>query len=576
MPFSKDDRNIGLIQNVQTLKTSYAPYHEDTGGPQGGPCGRNMFLYHLSREEFGNAWTISTWVSTTQWSIYNDLIACKNTSGSSECQFYFSIINAETLNLGINGPSGTVSAPYNYDVNTWYHVAATYDGKRYALYTNGVLLKQGEYSSPIKTGAMNIGVNCRAGDNAGTNFIGNNKKLYDFRIYSHALHDWEIKKIYNSMAFEIEGGLYLEGTENINAVADRTITETAYNGSINQYGYNDTSNLKKEVYYENGVPIAKVTIRSGSTKAYPYVFFSPIHPLSGQFKTLSFDYFPSIQPHIIPYTYRGSANVSWVSNYDTTGYTTSSVATLPVNVGKWNHIDMTLEGTSSSTDGWGYIRLGSGAHDANTSNYWLFKNVQVTNKDHPTKYSWSNREEWVTESTAQATDIIPYNIVQSGSSLYFNGMDSAIKVPITKIITGGTWSINLWFYRPNGQFGSKAWETLIGGQSGFEFSSKRSSSSSPMLVAYSWGQSSSGGKDYEYDKWNMVTMVRTPSQFKAYLNGENFLTTTSTGAVPNGDYFIGAWQVYNKQNFKGYMRRFSIYAKAMSDDDVMNLYIHNE
>ena len=50
----------------------------------------------------------------------------------------------------------------------------------------------------------------------------------------------------------------------------------------------------------------------------------------------------------------------------------------------------------------------------------------------------------------------------------------------------------------------------------------------------------------------------------------------SAGSVPNGDYFLGSWQAYNKQNFKGYMKRFSIYTKVLSDDDVMNLYLHNE
>jgi hypothetical protein len=450
-------------------------------------------------------------------------------------------------------------------------VAATYDGKRYGLYTNGVLLKQGEYSSSMKTGAMNIGVNCRAGDNAGTNFVGNNKKLYDFRIYSHALHDWEIKKIYNSKAFEMESGLHLEGAENINAVADRTITDTAYNGSINKYGYNDASNLKKEVYYENGVPIAKVTIRSGSTKAYPYAFFSPIHPLSGQFKTLSFDYFPSIQPHIIPYTYRGSANVSWVSNYDTTGYTTSSVATLPVNVGKWNHIDITLEGTSSSTDGWGYIRLGSGAHDANTSNYWLFKNVQVTNQDHPTKYAWVNRDEWVTDSSVLSTDFVPQNIVQSGSSIYFNGIDSSIEIPLYNIISGGTWSINIWFYKETGKWGETS-EVLVGGPSGFELQAREGTSTTPEIKCYSWG----GAKyAYELDRWNMVTLTRTGSGTKLYINGA-LKGSGTAGSMPVGKYFIGSWRDATTQSFKGYMRRFSVYTRELSADDVMNLYTHNE
>lgn len=100
--------------------------------------------------------------------------------------------------------------------------------------------------------------------------------------------------------------------------------------------------------------------------------------------------------------------------------------------------------------------------------------------------------------------------------------------------------------------------------------------SSPVIVAYSWGQSSTGGATYDCDKWNMVTLTRTPSQFNAYLNGNVVYTTTSVGSMPAGNYFIGSWRDENSQNFRGYMRRVSVYQQELSAEDVMNLYTHNE
>ena len=43
------------------------------------------------------------------------------------------------------------------------------------------------------------------------------------------------------------------------------------------------------------------------------------------------------------------------------------------------------------------------------------------------------------------------------------------------------------------EFGSKTYGTLYGGPSGFEIESKRGGTNSPLLVAYSWGQNSTGG-----------------------------------------------------------------------------------
>ena len=83
------------------------------------------------------------------------------------------------------------------------------------------------------------------------------------------------------------------------------------------------------------------------------------------------------------------------------------------------------------------------------------------------------------------------------------------------------------------------------------------------------------GYTYECDKWNMVTLTRTPSGSKCYINGVLKHNGTA-GAVPNNNYFLGAWNTATQQNFRGYIRSASVYKRELTQEDITNLYIHNE
>ena len=556
LPLNKDERNIGLAPGF--CVNSGVTY--DGIGPYGQVCANFTGTNQYVRIPIDGLTGMTDYCSVCFWAKLSSFNTAWQTifaflkTGPAWTGNVFTFIrnnNTSAFTFSISDGSSTTQAyllTNNLSLDTWYHFACVYESGLMSLYQNGELLRT--YSTTIKPcfSAMThaaLGIEC----NPSFTSISYQHKgsISDFRVYDHRLRDWEIKKIYNSCFYEMESNMHLESTNNLIAGLNysvgnlelicsstddsdggKYVTTGGQNGSFT--GHTIRLNLPSDIPLTDGLP---------------YTFSYRYKKVQGNGDMQSGIDINDGNPVIKAYPLYDMTKVEVIALSGSNRYSYASHRFLDYN------------------------------NVAANSKYKMY-DFQVEQKDHATPYTPSNRDERFVDMSGLDNEVVPYNIVQSGSSLYFNGTDSAIKVPITKIITGGTWSINLWFYRPNGQFGSKAWETLIGGQSGFEFSSKRSSSSSPMLVAYSWGQSSSGGKDYEYDKWNMVTMVRTPSQFKAYLNGDNFLTTTSVGAVPNGDYFIGAWQVYNKQNFKGYMRRFSIYAKAMSDDDVMNLYIHNE
>lgn len=573
MPLNKDERNIGLGQ----IKT-------ETNGAVITDEGDKKCYYFDGNDDFvslsgqclydiikgGNVpFSICFFVyhaDATRAILFGDY----NLTGSISVNV--ELFANHTLRLYWGGsPDITVSSCV-LNQNEWTHIGIVYDGTKLKFYKNGDLVqtRDGALSTKTKTqGCYYLGRDQRTGTTA------LNGKMRDFRIYSHVLKDWEIKKLASGQMFELESNLHLEGTTNINTAPSGGLTETAYNGAIAKYGYNDASNLKKETVIIDNEKCDKVTIRSGNTAVYPYVFFQPIHPSSGQWKTVSFDYYPTTQNCLIPYTYGGNAIVNWISNYKTSGgnNTETSSRTIPVDVGKWNHIEVSLLGTTSAATGWGYFRIGSAKHTGSTSDYWLFKHVQVEESDHASPYSLVNREERFVDTSGFDNEVVPYNIVQSGPSLHFNGNDAAIKVPFPDMISGCPWTMNVWFYRPNGQFGTKSWETLFGGPSGFEISSSSSTTKTAVLCPYSWG---GGAFPYEMDKWNMATLSVSSSATKVFLNGELLRTRSTNYIAPYGDYFIGAWKTYTQQNFKGYMKRFSIYQKALTEEEVKNLYYNNE
>jgi hypothetical protein len=79
-----------------------------------------------------------------------------------------------------------LSGPAALPLNTWTHVAATYDGATLRLYINGAQVSSQPHSGAIvtSTGALRIG-----GDSAGEYFQG---LLDEIRIYNRALSPSEI------------------------------------------------------------------------------------------------------------------------------------------------------------------------------------------------------------------------------------------------------------------------------------------------------------------------------------------------------------------------------------------------
>lgn len=192
LPLIKDTQNHGLME----LPTPWAVWSKNEGGKIGQYCYSDCAIYHKEEEWLDNKWSLSCWVKSSNWGTYNDILMCKNTSESSQSQFYFSIIGGTTLNLGTNGGSGGVSYNYTFSTNTWYHVTATYDGTIACLYINGEKVKTQSYPTAKLNGMNNFCIGCCSSNAAGTSATGNGSKNFnDVRVYDHVLSPLEVKHI---------------------------------------------------------------------------------------------------------------------------------------------------------------------------------------------------------------------------------------------------------------------------------------------------------------------------------------------------------------------------------------------
>ena len=149
-----------------------------------------------------------------------------------------------------------------------------------------------------------------------------------------------------------------------------------------------------------------------------------------------------------------------------------------------------------------------------------------------------------------------------------NGNDNSIGIGnLSSIIPEGIFTMNIWFYHDS-TWSSKTWETIFGGPSGFELELKSGSTNTPVLYLYSWGKQQAS---YPLNNWNMLTMTRTSSETKFYLNGSQVLTGDA-GSIPSGSYFIGAWNSSTQQNYKGLVQDFRLYTTILSEKDIKELY----
>ena len=476
-------------------------------------------------------------LGSTPWNNYIFGIL-RNNAGSNLC---FTLTNS----------SGTSSsAAYttsNLNIGQWYHLAFTYKAGTVSTYIDGVLDKT--YSTtyvPNFAGITHISIG-RSTNNSG---YQTNCNLNDFRIYDHCLSPMEIKQL--SQGLVLHYPLDRQGFGQENLLLNSTIP-TSGSGASGITKYITDDGLQKVVAASgngNWCTFGNHNTTLALTKGDTFTFSMMIKSDDSIKKPTVY-----FQSGLGYYSMQGTMSSNWSIIYYT---------------GIWSIDNLTTN-----------IHLGfSGA----PGTYYI-KYFKIEKGDKVTPWAPNHTDEIYTtmgfnstteydcsgfcnNGTRTGTFEWTSNTPKYAVSQVFNGSNNAIQTPsLPTMITDKNYTIAVWIYKT--VIGSKGYQTIYGGPSGFEIEARNGSANETKFVPWNWGKPMAS---YELNEWNHCVFVHSDSDCKIYLNGEYIATGTAKTSNPTGNYFIGAWNTATQQNFDGLMSDFRIYATALSAEDVKSLY----
>ena len=436
--------------------------------------------------------------------------------------------------------NGQYPASYTatFDTNTWYHLGFTWSGTegKLRLYLNGSLVATSDVPSSASydiASSFNIPYD-------GPRYVN------DFRLYDHCLSAKEVKEISKGLIGHWK--LDNNGFSNPNLITTMSSGgRTTLNG---RYGLNADFSQNSDTYgYFNVSPALELDT------TYTLSFDVSNFPKGGSWNFMLWN---NANYEVGTITKDGHYTYTFVPSTSKLPSDYSLTKFLFDDGGRTNPIGMVyftnfkIEKGSVAT---------SWCPHTSDSMYTSLGLNSTTESDCSGLSNNGTKIGGLTPSTSPAS-------IRYESCYNFDGNTGSIQIPnLATLVPNGEFTMNCWIYHDN-TWSSKGYETILGGPSGFELEAKPSSTNSPSLYAYSWGQ---GQATYELNKWNMITMTRNASETKFYINGE-LKITGSAGTIPSGNYFIGAWNTSSQQNYKGRISDFRLYSNVLSVDDIKELY----
>ena len=489
-------------------------------------------------------------------------------------------VSSTTGYLSVNTGTGS-SRTYNtyygttlLQANTWYHGGYTYDGSTIKIYVNGNCEKTQAYSN-MSVPADYITAFCWSmSGTSGSTVYGDyklNGLLNDVRIYDECLSPLQVHELAQGLVLHYKLNNYNTLNNYNNTVPSSNIynyptfnTSTATggwnhwgpSGSSSGYGQNTD---KQYIYYKENMYSHWISEEAGTGKYY-LVYQTPASP--GGYRSLQCILKDSNSAEI-----KTSGTFVWPSLNSRTGGAAANTWTSVTYLGDGFYYCL-YEGVIQSEQTGTNALFGIGVspgHKVYISVMYL-ENAETCTSIFNNFTTIKDNSGYQNDGIINGTFSSSNNTSKYNNSLIFNGVDNAIKIPFNNIIKTDDYTVSVWTYKT--VIGNKNYQTILGGPNGFELEARSSSSTSPLYRIHNWG---GGTAAYEFNKWNLFTFVRTASDSKLYVNGELKLTGT-TGTIPTGNYFIGAWNNATSQNFEGQMSDFRLYATALTVDDVKNLY----
>ena len=488
----------------------------------------------------------SCWVKISSWNsaTFDCIMTIDTGTAWKDCRATL-CRNGSSTNLTWNIANGSSSSRINSNtslsLNTWYHIACTYNGTKLRIYVNGVEDNSLDTSLIPNYDSAKLYI---GSSNGNIHYL--NGFLNDVRIYNHCLSAKEVKEISKGLVCHYK--LDNNGLGNPNLITTMTPGgRTALNG---KYGLNADF--------------------SQNTDTWGYFNVSPALELNSTY-TLSFD--------VSNFPVGGAWNFClWNNaNYDVgsitkDGHYTYTFVPSESKLPSGYNLTKFLFDDGARTNPAGIVHFTNfKIEKGNKATSWcphtsdsLYTSLGL---DSTTELDCSGLSNNGTKIGGLSSSTNPLSI-RYESCYNFDGNTGSIQIPnLSTLVPSGEFTMNCWIYHDN-TWSSKGYETIFGGPSGFELEAKNTSTNAPVLHAWSWGK---GQATYELNKWNMITMTRNASETKFYINGE-LKITGSAGTIPSGNYFIGAWNTSSQQNFKGKISDFRLYSTVLSTEDIKTLY----
>jgi hypothetical protein len=485
--------------------------------------------------------------------------------------------------LRISGTDWSRAYNYNFYKNIWYHIVVCDDGQHTYAYVNGNLI--GDTLESFLPNSIVGNDMCIGGATYynGMQFFG---KINDVRIYDHCLSAAEVKEIAQGLVlhYKLDGpmgganfnlGNYsrllngasasvtnsnwskrgastLVSSDNINKVnctaawqgfslyANNLNLQVGTNYTISCYGYTNS-----ETNTNAGISFYPMMYNSSGTR--DTTSKMPISVMGGSFTDANSKPIGLLNTSVVLYY----ATFTW----------NQTMKDIIDNGGK---IELTLQiyGTfpSGRIDTLYLPQLEIGNSPTNRMSSCFDLGIDTTIIEDSSGYGHNGE---VISELHISNDTARYN-----NSTLFDGVDDCIIVPYNEVCPENIFTINLWFKKD--ALGSKNYETLFGGPSGFEMDTRAGGATSLSLYMAST-RSGSRATGITMNEWHMITMTRDGTTEKYYVDGE-FKSEIEAKSMPNGVYRIGAWASNDKQNYYGLISDFRIYCTPLLDTDIKLLY----
>lgn len=531
-----------------------------------------------SMTSFTTAASVSFWIKINSWNTNWDTIFQAGLGTTPWTSYTFGILrnSANYLCFCISdGSSYTSNSCKTGDLTLgqWYYLTMVYKTGHILCYVNGSLVQ--DFTTSVVPNFASI-TSIKLGG------LANNYKcdclLNDVRIYDHALSAKEIKELSKGLVlhYKLSG---VDGNPNLAKGSNTNSTSTnKWNMSM------QTGDKTLEVIEDDDIYCVKYIKGSGTSySGWRFLWYGGITPSelkTNTVYTVSFD---------VKATVGGTITFTGILNTNATNYMTSSTTNISyeVTANQWCHLLYQCQTKSSFEDitiGGQGLYFNPASIFCNNGVEMFFKNLKLEEGSKTTPWCPNSSDSAYTfleyDDTAEydhsgfGNDGTKTNITTDldtprySTSYFFDGDTSVITVPYDATAWQTNFTLNLWFKKH--ELGSKNYETLFGGPSGFEMDTRANNATTLSLYM----TSTRGGNVYSpfnFDEWYMVTLVNDGTNELYYINGE-LVKTIEKKAMPTGNYFLGAWQTATKQNFKGWMSDFRIYATPLSEKDIKELY----